>query len=92
MSHRFRANEVRLQLTVLAYNLGNLWRRRPVARATLRRSFDGPSRFWLAAGVRPMVPVNRCFVRSCLPNRTTTCRGNPGWTLRTKTLSYWNGL
>ena len=26
--HRFRANEVRLQLSVLAYNLGNLWRRR----------------------------------------------------------------
>ena len=26
-SHRFRANEVRLQLSVLAYNLGNLWRR-----------------------------------------------------------------
>ena len=25
--HPFRANEVRLQLTVLAYNLGNLWRR-----------------------------------------------------------------
>ena len=25
--HRFRANEVRLQLSVLAYNLGNLWRR-----------------------------------------------------------------
>lgn len=25
--HRFRANEVRLRLTVLAYNLGNLWRR-----------------------------------------------------------------
>jgi len=24
--HRFRANEVRLQLSVLAYNLGNLWR------------------------------------------------------------------
>ena len=24
----FRANEVRLQLSVLAYNLGNLWRRR----------------------------------------------------------------
>jgi hypothetical protein len=24
---RFRANEVRLQLSVLAYNLGNLWRR-----------------------------------------------------------------
>jgi Transposase DDE domain group 1 len=25
--HRFLANEVRLQLSVLAYNLGNLWRR-----------------------------------------------------------------
>ena len=25
--HRFRANEVRIQLSVLAYNLGNLWRR-----------------------------------------------------------------
>lgn len=25
--HRFRADEVRLQLSVLAYNLGNLWRR-----------------------------------------------------------------
>ncbi len=25
--HRFRANEVRLQLSILAYNLGNLWRR-----------------------------------------------------------------
>ena len=25
--HSFRANEVRLQLSVLAYNLGNLWRR-----------------------------------------------------------------
>jgi hypothetical protein len=25
--HRFRANEVHLQLSVLAYNLGNLWRR-----------------------------------------------------------------
>jgi hypothetical protein len=25
--HRFRANEVRLQLNVRAYNLGNLWRR-----------------------------------------------------------------
>ena len=25
--HRFRANEVRVQLSVIAYNLGNLWRR-----------------------------------------------------------------
>jgi hypothetical protein len=27
--HRFRSNEVRLWLSVLAYNLGNLWRRVP---------------------------------------------------------------
>ena len=25
--HRFRSNEVRLWLSILAYNLGNLWRR-----------------------------------------------------------------
>ena len=25
--HRFRSNEVRLLLNVIAYNLGNLWRR-----------------------------------------------------------------
>ena len=25
--HRFRSNEVRLWLSVMAYNLGNLWRR-----------------------------------------------------------------
>jgi hypothetical protein len=25
--HRFRANKVRLALSVIAYNLGNLWRR-----------------------------------------------------------------
>ena len=31
--HRFRANEVRLQLSVLAYNLGNLWRAAGAAEA-----------------------------------------------------------
>jgi len=25
--HKFRSNEVRLRLTIIAYNLGNLWRR-----------------------------------------------------------------
>ena len=33
--HRFRANEVRLQLSVLAYNLGNLWRRLVLPRRLL---------------------------------------------------------
>ena len=27
LCHRFRSNEVRLWLSVIAYNLGNLWRR-----------------------------------------------------------------
>ena len=31
--HRFRANEVRLWLSVLAYNLGNLWRRLALPKA-----------------------------------------------------------
>jgi hypothetical protein len=31
--HRFRANEVRLWLSVLAYNLGNLWRRLTLPKA-----------------------------------------------------------
>jgi Transposase DDE domain group 1 len=31
--HRFRSNEVRLWLSVLAYNLGNLWRRLVLAEA-----------------------------------------------------------
>ena len=32
--HRFRANEVRLQLSVLAYDLGNLWRRMVLPKRT----------------------------------------------------------
>ena len=31
--HRFRSNEVRLWLSVIAYNLGNLWRGRPLGPA-----------------------------------------------------------
>jgi Transposase DDE domain group 1 len=39
--HRFNANEVRLWLSVIAYNLGNLWRRVDAQR-DLRESFNGP--------------------------------------------------
>ena len=31
--HRFRANQVRLWLSLIAYNLGNLWRRLALPRA-----------------------------------------------------------
>jgi hypothetical protein len=47
-SHRFRANEVRLRLSLLAYDLGNLWRRlvRPkrVERWSLTSPQSAPSR------------------------------------------------
>jgi Transposase DDE domain group 1 len=37
--HRFRSNQVRLALSLLAYNLGNLWRRltlpRPIEKYSL---------------------------------------------------------
>ena len=36
--HRFRSNEVRLQLAMLAYNLGNLWRRLGLPRRIKRWS------------------------------------------------------
>jgi len=36
--HRFRANEVRVSLSVLAYNLGNLWRRLALPRAIANSS------------------------------------------------------
>ncbi len=46
--HRFRANEVRLQLSVLAYNLGNLWRRLLLAESHLTRRLFGSmlQRIW----------------------------------------------
>jgi hypothetical protein len=34
--HRFRSNQVRLALSLLAYNLGNLWRRPNVERHDVR--------------------------------------------------------
>jgi len=39
--HRFRANEVRLWLSVLAYNLGNLWRRLALPKAVCNWSLTG---------------------------------------------------
>jgi hypothetical protein len=38
--HRSRANEVRLQLAVLAYNLGNLWRRLGLPRQDRKLAAD----------------------------------------------------
>ena len=55
--HRFRANEVRLQLSVLAYNLGNLWRR-----MVLPKRID----HW---SLTSLPPVSLTDVQISLPNR-----------------------
>ena len=44
--HRFRANEVRLRLSVIAYNLGNLWRRLALATQIGKWSLTACSSGW----------------------------------------------
>jgi len=41
--HRFRSNEVRLWLSVIAYNLGNLWRRLGAASEDRQLVADEPA-------------------------------------------------
>jgi hypothetical protein len=50
--HRFRANDVRLQLSVLAYNLGNLWRRLGIPRRIQSWSLTSLQRRLLKTGGR----------------------------------------
>jgi hypothetical protein len=52
--HRFRPNEVRLWLSVIAYNLGNLWRRLALPTGTEKYAGAFP-----AETVRCMLPVGR---------------------------------
>jgi hypothetical protein len=44
--HRFRFNEVRLWLSVIAYNLGNLWRRQVLPRKIDKCSLTSFSSGW----------------------------------------------
>jgi len=50
--HRFRANEVRLQLSVLAYNLGNLWRRLVLPKRIDHWSLTSPQQRLVKTGGR----------------------------------------
>ena len=50
--HRFRANEVRLQLSVLAYNLGNLWRRLVLPKRIKRWSLTSLQQRLVKTGAR----------------------------------------
>lgn len=48
--HRFRSNEVRRWLSVLAYNLGNLWRRLVLPRGIENWSMTSLQRWQLGSG------------------------------------------
>ncbi len=50
--HRFRPNEVRLWLSLVAYNLGNLWRRLPLPHRTGNWSLTSLQQRLLKAGGR----------------------------------------
>jgi hypothetical protein len=50
--HRFRSNEVRLWLSVIAYNLGNLWRRLVLRRRIGNWSLTSPQQRLLKMGGR----------------------------------------
>ena len=62
--HRFRANEVRLWLSLIAYNLGNLWRRLALPKgigswsltSLQRRLVKTGGRFGLMGWVDPIRP------------------------------------
>ncbi len=51
-SHKFRSNEVRLWLSVIAYNLGNLWRRLVLPRRIGAWSFTSLQRRLVKTGGR----------------------------------------
>jgi hypothetical protein len=62
--HRFRSNEVRLGLSVMAYNLGNLWRR------LTQLNRDGPQPSRMPTGDSPEIRIGG-ILRS---SQTSYCR------------------
>ena len=50
--HKFRSNEVRLWLTIIAYNLGNLWRRLVLAQRIEKWSLTSLQRRLVKTGGR----------------------------------------
>jgi hypothetical protein len=56
--HRFRSNEVRLWLSVIAYNLGNLWRRLALPHRISNWSLTSLQQ-WLVKTGRPLVKPAR---------------------------------
>ena len=58
--HRFRANEVRLWLSVLAHNLGNLWRRLALPKAIGNWSLTSLQQRLVKTGGR-LIKHARCY-------------------------------
>jgi hypothetical protein len=50
--HRFRSNEARLWLSLIAYNLGNLWRRLALPTRIYRWSLTSPQQRFVKTGGR----------------------------------------
>ena len=63
---RFRANEVRLQLSVLAYNLGNLWRRLVLPTRIDTWSLTRPQQRLVKTGGQLVMPgtTGSCWLRA----------------------------
>ena len=67
--HRFRSNEVRLWLSLIAYNLGNLWRRLVLPKRINNWSLD---EFAAAAGENGRTAGETCAIllAFCWPKGT----------------------
>ena len=57
--HRFRSNEVRLWLIIIAYNLGNLWRRLVLAQRVGNWSLTSLQQRLVKTGSRLVNPARR---------------------------------
>jgi len=60
--HRFRANEVRLWLSVLAYNLGNLWRRLALPKTVAKWSLTSLQQRLVKTGGRLIKHARYCWL------------------------------
>ena len=60
--HRFRSNEVRLWLSVLAYNLGNLWRRLALPKKIENWSLTSLQQRLVKTGGRLVMHARYCWL------------------------------
>ena len=87
--HRFRANEVRLALSVIAYNLGNLWRRLALPRRIDTWSLTSLQQRLIRTGGRLVKHARYYWL---LLAEDSLCQGRRGrrWQVAVKK-AIWNG-